>query len=76
MTEIKTYRCAFCGREYLTYGSAESCEDSHEKEDIEISSMVYDPCCCKGMPIEIRLENKERTKLAIYKIEDVTEVKE
>lgn len=73
MTEIKTYRCAFCGREYLTYGSAESCEDSHEKEDIEITSTVYDSRYCKAMPIEIRLENKERTKLATYKIDDVIE---
>lgn len=73
MTEIKTYRCAFCGREYLTYGSAESCEDSHEKEDIEISSMVYDSRDCKGMPSEIRLQNKECTKLATYRFVDVIE---
>ena len=75
MTEIKTYRCAFCGREYLTYGSAESCEDSHEnhEKDVEISSVVYDSRDCKGMPCEIRLANKKHTKLATYKIADVTE---
>lgn len=72
MTEIKLYRCGFCGREYLTYGGAESCEESHEK-DVEISSVVYDSSDCKGMPGEIRLQNKERTKLAAYKIIDVIE---
>ena len=72
MTEIKLYKCDFCGKEYPTQKKAQSCEDSHEK-DLEISSSVYDPCYCSGMPIEIRLENKERTKLATYKITDIAE---
>jgi len=41
MTEIKIYKCDFCGKEYSTQGMAKWCEDSHEK-DIEISSMVYE----------------------------------
>ena len=72
MTEINLYKCGFCGREYLTYGGAEFCEDSHKK-DVEISSIVYDSGNCKGMPSEIRLQNKEHTKLATYKIIDVIE---
>ena len=72
MTEIKHYQCNFCGKEYYTQELAKSCEDSHEK-DIEISSMVYDSRDCKGMPCEIRLANKKHTKLATYKIADVTE---
>lgn len=75
MTEIKLYKCDFCGREYTTQEKAKKCEDSHEK-DLKISSVVYDSCYYKGMPSEIRLENKERTKLAMYKIYDVTEVAE
>lgn len=75
MTEIKLYKCDFCGREYPTQEKAKKCEDSHEK-DLKISSVVYDSCYYKGMPTEIRLENKERTKLAMYKIYDVTEVAE
>lgn len=75
MTEIKLYKCDFCGREYTTQEKAKKCEDFHEK-DLNISSVVYDSCYYKGMPSEIRLENKERTKLAIYKIYDVTEVEE
>ena len=70
MTEIKHYQCDFCGKEYYTQELAKSCEDSHEK-DLKISSTVYDSFYSNGMPIEIRLENKERTKLAIYKIIDV-----
>lgn len=72
MTEIKLYKCDFCGSEYTTQEKAQLCEDFHEK-DLKISSRVYNSCYCKGMPIEIRLENKERTKLATYKISDVTE---
>lgn len=72
MTEIKLYKCDFCGKEYPTQEKAQLCEDSHEK-DLKISSSVYDPFCCSGMPIEIRLENKERTKLATYKITDIAE---
>ena len=72
MTEIKLYKCDFCGKEYSTQEKAKLCEGSHEK-DLEISSTVYDPCRCSGMPIEIRLENKERTKLATYKITDIAE---
>ena len=72
MTEIKLYKCDICGKEYPTQEKAQRCGDSHEK-DLEISSSVYDPCCCSGMPIEIRLENKERTKLATYKITDIAE---
>ena len=75
MTEIKLYKCDFCGREYTTQEKAKKCEDFHEK-DLNISSAVYDSYYCKGMPSEIRLENKERTKLAMYKIYDVTEVEE
>lgn len=75
MTEIKLYKCDFCGKEYPTQEKAKKCEDFHEK-DLNISSVVYDSCYYKGMPSEIRLENKERTKLAIYKIYDVTEVEE
>lgn len=76
MTEIKLYKCDICGKEHPTQEKAKSCEDFHEK-DLKISSSVYDSCCYyKGMPSEIRLENKERTKLAIYKIDDVTEGKE
>lgn len=74
MTEIKLYKCDFCGREYPTQEKAKKCEDFHEK-DLNISSAVYDSYY-KGMPSEIRLENKERTKLAMYKIYDVTEVAE
>lgn len=70
MTEIKLYKCDFCGREYSTQEKAQSCEDFHEK-DLKISSTVYGLCCGNGMPTEIRLENKERTKLATYKISDV-----
>lgn len=72
MTEIKLYKCDFCGKEYPTQEKAQLCEDSHEK-DLKISSTVYDLCCGNGMPIEIRLENKERTKLATYKITDIAE---
>lgn len=72
MKEIKSYQCELCGRQFETAEKAQLCEDSHEK-DLEISSSVYDPCCCSGMPIEIRLENKERTKLATYKITDIAE---
>ena len=72
MTEIKHYRCDFCGREYSSQKMAKSCEDSHEK-DIEISSMIYSHGNCKGMPSQIKLENKERTKLAIYKFIEVIE---
>jgi hypothetical protein len=75
MTEVKHYKCDICGKEYPTQEKAQRCEDSHEK-DLKISSAVYKADYCKGMPIEIRLENKERTKLAIYEIADVTEVKE
>ena len=75
MTEIKLYKCDFCGMEYPTQEKAKKCEDFHEK-DLNISSSVYDPCCYSGMPIEIRLENKERTKLATYKITDIAEVEE
>lgn len=75
MTEIKIYKCDICGKEHPTQEKAKKCEDFHEK-DLNISSAVYDSCCYKGMPSEIRLENKERTKLAIYKICDVTEVKQ
>lgn len=70
MTEIKLYKCDFCGKEYPTQKKAQLCEDFHEK-DLKISSTVYDSFYSNGMPIEIRLENKERTKLAIYKIIDV-----
>lgn len=70
MTEIKLYKCDFCNRAYDTQARAKSCEDSHEK-NLEISSAVYDAGLFKGMPTEIRLENKERTKLATYKISDV-----
>jgi len=70
MTEIKLYKCDICGKEYPTQEKAQRCEDSHEK-DLKISSAVYDAGLCKGMPTEIRLENKERTKLATYKISDV-----
>lgn len=56
----------------LITGEGERCEDFHEK-DLKISSAVYDAGDYKGMPSQIRLENKERTKLAIYKIADVTE---
>ena len=72
MTEIKHYQCDFCGKEYDTQARAKSCEDSHEK-NLEISSTVYAAGYCKGMPIEIRLQNKERTKLATYSIDDVIE---
>ena len=72
MTEIKFYKCDFCGKEYPTQEKAQLCEDFHEK-DLKISSVVYDSCYYKGMPCEIRLENKERTKLATYKITDVIE---
>ena len=75
MTEIKHYQCDFCGKEYYTQELAKSCEDSHEK-DIEISSMVYEAGRNKGMPSQINLKNKERTKLAIYKFIDVIERKQ
>lgn len=68
----KLYSCDFCGSQFSTPEEAAMCEETHEK-DIEISSMVYLPGCYKGMPCEIRLENKERTKLAIYKFIDVIE---
>lgn len=64
------YVCDVCGKEYPTQEKAKKCEDFHEK-DLKISSVVYDSCYHNGMPNEIRLENKERTKLAIYKIYDV-----
>ena len=70
MTEIKLYKCDFCGKEYPTQKKEQLCEDFHEK-DLKISSTVYDSFYSNGMPIEIRLENKERTNLAIYKIIDV-----
>lgn len=72
MKEKILYVCDICGKEHPTQEKAQLCEDSHEK-DLEISSSVYDSCFCNGMPIEIRLENKERTKLATYKIIDITE---
>lgn len=72
MTEIKLYKCDFCGNEYPTKEKAKKCEDFHEK-DLNISSTVYNSCYYKGMPSEIRLENKARTKLATYKIDDVIE---
>lgn len=72
MTEIKLYKCDFCGKEYPTKEKAKKCEDFHEK-DLNISSTVYNSCYYKGMPSEIRLENKARTKLATYKIDDVIE---
>ena len=75
MKEKILYVCDICGKEYPTQEKAQLCEDSHEK-DLEISSAIYDSGYCRGMPTEIRLENKERTKIAIYKIDDVTEVKQ
>lgn len=72
MTEVKHYKCDICGKEYPTQEKAKKCEDFHEK-DLKISSAVYDAGLYKGMPTEIRLENKERTKLALYKICDVIE---
>ena len=72
MTEIKLYKCDFCGREYNTQEKAKSCEDSHEK-DLKISSAIYSAGDYEGMPSEIRLENKECTKLATYKITDIAE---
>ena len=75
MTEIKLYKCDFCNKAYDTQEEAARCEETHEK-DIEISRRVYLYNCYKGMPSEIRVENKERTKLAMYKIYDVTEVAE
>ena len=70
MTEIKFYKCDFCGKQYLTQEEAEMCEETHEK-DIEISRMVYLYNCYEGMPSEITLYNKNRTKVATYKISDV-----
>ena len=29
MTEIKLYKCDFCGREYTTQEKAKKCEDFH-----------------------------------------------
>nr|DAR78922.1 MAG TPA: hypothetical protein [Caudoviricetes sp.] len=72
MTEIKFYKCDFCGKEYDTQEEAAWCEESHEK-DIEISSRVYISRCYNGMPSEINVENKEHTKVATYKIADVRE---
>ena len=72
MTEIKLYKCDICGKEYPSQKMAKSCEDYHEK-DIEISSMVYQVNRYSGMPSQIKLENKEHTKLAIYNIVDVVE---
>lgn len=72
MTEIKLYKCDICGKEHPTRGMAQMCEGSHEK-DLKISSAIYKKGYGKGMPIEIRVENKERTKLATYKISDVIE---
>lgn len=72
MTEIKHYRCDFCGNSYGTQEEAEMCEETHEK-DVEISRMGYLCCGYEGMPNEIRLENKKRTKVATYKIIDVIE---
>lgn len=72
MTEVKIYKCDFCGREYSIQERAELCESTHEK-DVDISSVVYDVGNYKGMPSQIKLENKERTKLAIYKFIDVIE---
>ena len=66
------YVCDICGKEHPTQEKAKKCEDFHEK-DLEISSAIYKAGYCKGMPIEIRVENKERTKLATYKIDDVIE---
>ena len=74
MTEVKHYKCDICGKEHPTQEKAQRCEDFHEK-DLKISSVVYDSCYHLGMPSEIRLENKECTKLAIYKIYDVIGVK-
>lgn len=70
MTEVKHYKCDICGKEYPAQEKAKKCEDFPEK-DLKISSVVYNSCYHNGMPNEIRLENKERTKLAIYKIYDV-----
>lgn len=75
MTEIKLYKCDFCGDEFLTQEEAASCEESHEK-DIEISRMVYVVGGHQGMPNEIEVENKNHTKVATYKICDVREVEE
>lgn len=75
MTEIKLYKCDFCGKEYSMKERAKWCEDSHEK-DLKISSAVYGICDCKGMPSVIRLQNKEHTKLATYEIAGVIEVEE
>ena len=72
MTEIKLYKYDFCNRAYDTQARAKSCEDSHEK-NLEISSAVYVASNCKGMPSEIRLQNKERTKLATYRFVGVIE---
>ena len=72
MTEIKLYKCNFCNRAYDTQTRAKSREDSHER-NLEISSAVYAASSCKGMPSEIRLQNKERTKLATYRFVDVIE---
>lgn len=72
MTETKLYKCDFCGREYYLRERAELCESTHEK-DVDISSVVYDDGNYKGMPSQVKLENKERTKLAIYKFIDVIE---
>ena len=70
MKEVKLYSCDFCGSQFSTPEEAAMCEETHEK-DIEISSMVYLPGRYKGMPSEIKFENKERTKFATYKISDV-----
>lgn len=75
MKEKILYVCDICGKEYPTQEKAQLCEDSHEK-DLEISSAIYNSGYCIGMPSEIRVENKERTKIAIYKIDDFTEVKQ
>lgn len=72
MTEIKLYKCDFCGKEYPTQEKAQLCEDSHEK-DLKISSAIYSAGYYEGMPSEIRLVNKKRTKLATYKITDIAD---
>ena len=72
MTEIKFYKCDFCGKEYSMKERAKWCEDSHEK-DLKISSVIYGSDDRNGMPSVIKMENKERTKLAMYRLVDVIE---